>query len=110
MNTNSVISNPILGQSGDSTGVGFFQSSIPSLIGLCLAVGTVIFFFMILWGAVQWITSGGDKQGLESAKSRITNALIGVIIMFSIFAFMKLLQGFFHVTIMQLDIGPLVIR
>lgn len=104
------ITNPILGGLGQKTGVSFFQSFIPSLIGLALVIGVLIFFAILIMGAVQWISSGGDKEGLSSARGKITSAIIGIIILFSIFAIMQLIETFFGISILTLDIGSLVIQ
>jgi hypothetical protein len=105
----SSIGNPALGGLGNNTGVSFFQKLIPSLIGLGFAAGMLLFFFMLLIGAIQWISSGGDKGNVEAARGRISNALIGIIVLFSIFAIIKLVEAFFGVNILTLDIGPLKI-
>jgi hypothetical protein len=108
--SNPEITNPVLGSLGDKTGPTFFQGFIPGLIGLAFVAGTIIFFFVLILGAIQWIAAGGDKQALEGARSKITNAIIGIIILFSLFAVLDLIHVFFGVTIMTLDIGPLVIQ
>jgi len=105
---NPEITNPILGDLGNKTGVDFFKNLIPGLIVLAFAVGVIIFFFMLILGAIQWISSGGDKQALEGARGRVTNAIIGLVILFSLFAVLNLIQTFFGISIMTLDIGPLV--
>jgi succinate dehydrogenase/fumarate reductase cytochrome b subunit len=104
------IINPVLGDLGNKTGVDFFKSFIPGLIGLAFVAGVIIFFFMLILGAIQWISSGGDKQALEGARGRVTNAIIGLVILFSLFAVLDLIHVFFGITIMTLDIGPLVIQ
>lgn len=112
---NSEITNPVLGPalqglSQSEGGVAFFQKLLPAAITLCLVVGVIIFFFMLIMGAIQWISSGGDKQGLESAKGKLTNALIGIVILFSVFAVAKLIETFFGISILTLDIGSLIIK
>lgn len=104
------ITNPVLGNVGNQSGLSFFQSFLPGAVGLAFVVGTLIFFFMIIIGAIQWISSGGDKQALEGARGKLTNAVIGIIILFASFALIKLIEGFFKVHILTLDIGPLVIQ
>ncbi len=104
------INNPALGNLNSNSGVQFVQKLIPSLIGLAFVAGVVIFFFMLLIGAIQWITSGGDKGALEGARGRLTNALIGIIVLFAVFAIIKLIEGFFKISILTLDIGPLIIK
>jgi len=107
----SEIKNPILGNLGENgTGLSFFQSFIPGLISLSFVIGTIVFFFMLILGAIQWIASGGDKQALESARGRVTNAIIGLVILFSLFAVLNLIETFFGIKIMTLDIQSLVIQ
>jgi hypothetical protein len=104
------ITNPVLESLGQKTGLSFFQSFIPNLIGLGFVVGTIIFFFILILGAIQWISSGGDKQALEGARGKVTNAVIGIVILFSVFAVINIVEAFFKIKIMTLDIGPLVIQ
>ena len=33
----------------------------------------------MLWGALSWVTSGGDKEKVQKARDRIRSAIIGVI-------------------------------
>ena len=105
-----MITNPVLGALGKNTGVQYFQSLIPSAVGLVFVAGSIIFFFMLIWGAIQWIASGGDKGGLEEARNKITNALVGIVILFASFAIVKLIEAFFGIHILTLDIGPLIIQ
>lgn len=109
-NTTGQIGNPALGKMQNTGGVEFFQNVLPKAISLLFVGGVVIFFFVLLIGAIQWISSGGDKQALEGARGKISNALIGLVILFSTFAVIKLIEAFFHISILSIDIGPLVIQ
>ena len=103
--------NPILGDNLQGlTGEEFFQKLLPALVGLGFVVGIVIFFFVMLLGAIQWITSGGDKAGVEGARGKIMNAIIGIVILFSLLAIVKLIESFFGIDILTIDIGPLKIE
>jgi len=105
------ITNPALGQQlNNNSGISFFQELIPSLVSLAFIAGAILFFFMLIVGAIQWITSGGDKAAIEGAKSKLTQALIGVIILFSVYAIIHVIENLFGVNILVLDIGPLIIR
>ena len=95
---------------GITTGKAFFQKLIPNLVGLAFAIGALVFFFIMIIGAIQWITSGGDKTALEGARGKIANALVGVVILFGLFALLKVLEDFFGINILTLDIGPLKIE
>lgn len=94
-NSSNSISNPILGSLGQESGTSFFQKLIPAIISLALVIGTLVFFFMLITGAIQWISSGGDKQAVETARGKISNALIGLVVLFAIFAAIRLLNQFF---------------
>lgn len=104
------ITNPALGSLTNQTGVSFFQSLLPRIVTLGLIIGVLIFFFTLIMGAIQWISSGGDKQSLEAARGKISNALIGLVILFAAFAIIKLIERFFGIPILTLDIGRLIIQ
>lgn len=97
-----------LGNPSDS--VGYLGKLIPAIVTLILVVGAIIFFFNLVVGAIAWISSGGDKQKLESARGRITTAIIGLVILFAAFAIIRIIQDFFDVEILTLDIGWLFIK
>ncbi len=104
------INNPVLGpRLASLNGVGFFQRLLPALILMAFIIGATVFFFMLLIGAIQWISSGGDKAATETAKGRITNAIVGLVILLSLFAITQLLEAFFGIDILQLDLRPLFI-
>ena len=65
------------GADGNAVLSGF----ITSAIGIIFVIGGIGVVFMVLWGAIQWIFSGGDKEGLQKAKQRITHALIGLAVL-----------------------------
>lgn len=88
----------------------FIGMLLPRMVGLLFVVGAISFFFIFIWGAVSWILSGGDKAHVESAKGRITSALVGFILLISSYAIIRLIQSFFGINILLIDIGPLVIR
>ena len=71
------------------------QNAIQFVISFLFVVGSVAFFIMLLWGGVQWITSGGDKEGVEKARKKITQSAIGLCILFSSYAIMILIDKIF---------------
>jgi hypothetical protein len=108
--TNPVLNENLKGIVANGNVIEFLGTIIPNLIGLLFLVGIVVFFFMLVFGALQWIFSGGDKGALEAARGRITSALVGIIILFSTFAVIKLIETFFGINILTIDIGPLIIK
>lgn len=56
-------------------------SVISNIITIIFAIAALIVLFMLVIGAFQWITSGGEKDAVGKARSRITHALIGLAIL-----------------------------
>lgn len=104
------VTNPVLGGLNNLTGEQFFQKFLPSIVGIIFTIGFITFFFVFLLGAIQWISSGGDKAAVDAARGKITNAIIGVVILISAIAIVKLIEQFFGINILVLDIGPLKIQ
>jgi len=72
-----------------------------------LGVSGIISFIFLLVGGIQWILAGGDKEGTEKARKRITNALIGLAVVFSAYALIFILQALFNIDIIRLNLQPL---
>lgn len=73
-------------------------------VTVILVVAGLIFFFMLIIGGLRWILSGGDKASTEQARSQITAALIGLVIVFSAWAIAQLITSVFGVNILELNI------
>lgn len=58
---------------------------INNVVTIIFILGALAVLFMILWGAFEWITSGGDKEKLGGARKRIMTALIGLAILALVF-------------------------
>ena len=100
------INNPVLGDLGSLSGSEFFGRLIPALLSLALVIGAIIFLFYFLLGAINWITSGGDKMKIERARDRISAALVGLIILFSFIAIIDLIECFFGIGLREVTLGP----
>ncbi|MBI2010511.1 MAG: hypothetical protein HYS86_05070 [Candidatus Chisholmbacteria bacterium] len=79
-------------------------SLIGGAVGLIIVVSLIITFFFLIIGGIKWITSGGDKAQVESARNQITNALIGLAIVAGAWAIMRLIGFFFGIDPFSLDI------
>lgn len=81
-----------------------FVTLVTGAIRLILVVAALVFFFILVAGGIQWIISGGDKTGAEAARKRITNALVGLAIVFVAWAIITLIKALFGVDIFSLTI------
>jgi len=105
------IRNPVLSdelqqiQTGSAT--YFFSRVLTVLATIILIIGGLYFFFQLLTGGVAWIGSGGDKAKLEEARQKIFNAVLGLILLFSVFAIIRLAESVFSVSILNFNIPTL---
>ncbi len=91
----------IFGHISPPAGMGSPTGDPISDLGRLLGLGINIFLTIaglaslayLLWGAFDWITSNGEKEKIQKAQSKITNAAIGLILVFVVFAVFGLLAG-----------------
>lgn len=99
--TNPVLPPGLGNVSADQAGTALGKI-ISSLIGAFLIIAFVLALIYLLTGGLAWITSEGDKQNLEKARQKITQAIVGLVIVASAYAIFKLVGQF-----LGLDIGNL---
>lgn len=102
------IRNPALSeQLQGMTGGDFVARLISTLVNIFLVVGAVIFVFMFIYGAITWISSGGDKVAVEEARKRVIHAVIGIAILFTTWAAITLIESLFGINIISINIDIL---
>jgi len=60
------------------------------VLGFVLVIAGILVFAYLIWGGVEWITSGGDSGKTEKARNKITGAIVGLVILVSAYAIFKL--------------------
>ena len=75
--------------------------------GILIAAGILSFFFLLI-GGIQWILAGGDKEGTEKSRKKITAALIGLAIVFSAYALAALVNAIFGIDILNFRIPSIL--
>ncbi len=65
-------------------------SVLSSLLSFVMALAALIVFVYLIWGGIQWITSGGDKSKTEEARNKITAAVIGLIVLAASYAILQI--------------------
>jgi len=102
------IKNPVLpdslGGSGTADGGTVIGSLISNIVGLLFMFAFLLTLLYLLMGGLQWITAGGDKTQLESARNKITNAIVGLIIVAAAYAIFTLVGQFLGLDVAKLQI------
>lgn len=71
-------------------GSGVTESSLPELVGgiinVALGLLGIILVIYIVYGGFIYMTAGGDKEKITTAKKVMTNAIVGIIIVVAAYA------------------------
>lgn len=63
------------------TGSAAISLVLSNIVTLIFIAAGIVFLFMIVISAFQFITSGGDKEAVGKARGRLTWAIIGITIL-----------------------------
>ena len=78
-----------------------FGELVSTFIQIGLIMAVVVAFIFLLIGGIKWITSAGDKEKLASAQKTIIGAIIGLTIIFSLWAIIGFLETLFDISILK---------
>lgn len=79
-NTNLDSARTGLGYSPIENSDTFVNTAIGKIITILLGFVGVIFFVMIFIAGYQWLMSGGNADSIKKAKQRLTNSVIGLVV------------------------------
>jgi hypothetical protein len=71
---------------GEDSGTTDLPTRVGNLIRIVLGILGVILVVIVVYAGYLWMTAGGDDDQVKKAKSFMTNAVIGLIIMLSAYA------------------------
>lgn len=83
----SGITNPAIGNLGNNpeaaaSGATFVEYFI-TIWNAVISLGGLAVLLYFIWGAIDWITAGDDSGKTAKAREKITNSIIGLIILVS---------------------------
>ena len=78
---------------GGSDPVQGFANFIGFGIRMFIMIAGLAMIIYLLWGAFDWIASSGEKEKLTKAQNKITNAVIGIILIFVVLMVFNVLAG-----------------
>ena len=83
----------------------FFQFIISHLLQIALVIGVLGFITYLIIGGINYITSSGNRASLEDARRKISQALVGLIVLFSVFFIIQFANIAFGLNIGNLGFG-----
>ena len=104
-----------LTETAGAAGLTGFGTSLPGLVGNIIGTGLslvgVLFFALMLYGGVMWMTARGNTENEKKALDTITAAIVGILIVLGSYAltsfvFNNLMSGNSDVTELADCTGP----
>jgi hypothetical protein len=88
----------LLGADGTSNSARF-GGLLSTIFQAIMVIALLLVLFYLVWGAFDWITSAGDKGKLDSARNKMMNAVMGIIILSATTAIFIFVQWFIGVQV-----------
>lgn len=76
---------------GDIATIACIQPAMQNMIDFLVAFSTAVALIFMLIAGIKYITAGGDKEKIESAKRTLTYALIGLLIITLSFVIVRII-------------------
>ncbi len=95
-----IIRNPVINEkfgniSGGNTGTTIIGTLLGNVFNAMIIAGAIMLVIMIIWSGISIIGGSGDKERVQNAQRRLTNSIIGFIILICVFAIANFIGGFF---------------
>lgn len=82
---------------------GFISAVFPYLFG----IAGLILFVMLVWGSIEIFFGAADTKSADQGKKRITTAIIGFFLLFSVFWIAQIISTIFGIQIGLFSVGAL---
>ncbi|MEX0896314.1 MAG: pilin [Patescibacteria group bacterium] len=93
-NLNPLRNSPVRNQLSSPGGI------VSRILDFAFPLAGLILFAMIVWGGFEMLTSAATSKGVEAGRQRVTNAIVGFIILFSSYWIIQIVQVVFGVAIL----------
>ena len=94
----SVITNKavegLFGKGGTTAGTTIIGKLLSNVFMAMIIVGVIILIIMLIWSGLAMISSGGDKERVQTAQKRLTWAIVGFVILVCVFAIASFIGNF----------------
>lgn len=74
-------------------------SVVTNVLPILFSVAGIILLAYLVWGGFDYLTSMGDPKKAEGAKNKITNAILGFILIFSAYWITQIIDYVFKLKV-----------
>ncbi|RJQ38423.1 hypothetical protein C4559_01390 [Candidatus Microgenomates bacterium] len=82
-------------------GIGKLVEIFNLALTILIIVAIVLSLFFIIQSGIQWITSGGNKEGLQKARSKLIYSIIGLIVVILAVFIVNIVGGFLNIDLLN---------
>lgn len=86
-----------------SAASALFVKVLSNAVGVMTIVAFIWFLFQLFIGAIGWLSSEGEKAKLQEAQKKITNAIIGLIIVIAAIFLIKIIGTIFDIDMLDIQ-------
>lgn len=97
-NSDGVFAPPDL---NDTTILSYTNSTISFLLTLMTTLGGLFFLYQMIMGGINWLNAGGEQKKVQESRDRITQGVIGLIILVASYAVVGLIGTVFGIEILN---------
>lgn len=100
----NIVVSPPTKPTGGAIGYSDLGAFVSNVLILAFGVALLIVLAMLVWGAFEWITSGGDKDSVAKARNRIISALVGLAVLAVAYALANVAGRFLGFELTQIPV------
>lgn len=98
----AIINNPLLPNNDSVTNpIGYTSNAIQTIFTLFMIIGVLYFILNIIFAGYSFLSSNGDSKKIQDAGAKLTYAFVGIAVIFSVYAILKLLGTVFGIADLQ---------
>ena len=84
---------------GESPGFQNLGDIITKLLKYLFPFAGLLLFAYLIIGGFSFLTSGGDPKAMEQAKGKVTNAIVGFLIIFLAYWIVQIFEYIFKISV-----------
>lgn len=77
------------------TGIDDIGVAVSTGVSIIITIAGLLFLVWFVWGAIDWLTSGGEVENVKKARDRITSAGVGLVLVLASWAIFMIVVHLF---------------
>ena len=73
---------------------------ISNAVTIVFSIAALLVLAMLIWGGIEWVLSGGDKEKVANARKRIIASLVGLALIALAYLIVTVIGGIFNFNVL----------